>query len=515
MRGDVPALASPPMMGAKSPRWDKSGTKLRKEKAAGKGIIDRASAGGRGTIRARVNRSDKYGTVHNERGSWNYHDVVTRRDAIDKAEDWLRATKRRIRDSPELRAEAEARGTSTSVRQLIADYADDLGHTIAEVEIVDKDNVERTIFTHNRERRRRNRNGEPVIDKTDIGARQEVMNLRGWLGGFTAESPMIANLIARDITSDDIEHAIAAMGHEVSNDTKRRRLSVLVAVGRRAEAAGEPHLLAALRGAVWPAKSDLAVGREITHPEWQAIMAHTRLVEPLTVAAMRWLRWTACRRSEALRLAWEDIAEEDGAEGTAWRVHIRNTKNPIKTPVGKLRSAMGRKPPIDDAAWDALLLAAQAQHARTGHGPNPRSVRALKDLLRADQSVLPVQRAMRGGVFAGLKGESVSNAWRRITERAGVDARLHDLRHTRTSEYVRQLGSILEAAAMTGHSDVKMLQLYHHPDASAIERKQRGAVARGSVGAKKRIAASRKAEADAAKRRGLTALIRRKKRAGE
>ena len=161
------------MMGAKSPPWDKSGTKLRKEKAAGKGIIDRASAGGRGTIRARVNRSDKYGTVHNERGSWNYHDAATRRDAIDKAEDWLRATKRRIRDSPELRAEAEARGTSTSVRQLIADYADDLGHTIAEVEIVDKDNVERTIFTHNRERRRRNRNGEPVIDKTDIGQGSE------------------------------------------------------------------------------------------------------------------------------------------------------------------------------------------------------------------------------------------------------------------------------------------------------------------------------------------------------
>jgi hypothetical protein len=53
---------------------------MRKEKAAGKVIIDRAGSGGRGTIRARLMRTDRYGTVHEERASWNYHDAVTRQD---------------------------------------------------------------------------------------------------------------------------------------------------------------------------------------------------------------------------------------------------------------------------------------------------------------------------------------------------------------------------------------------------------------------------------------------------
>lgn len=141
------------------------------------------------------------------------------------------------------------------------------------------------MLTHNRVRRAKNRKGEDVIDKTDNGARPEIVALRGWLGGFTEYSPAIANLWAREITSDDIEDAIEKMGNAVSAETKRRRLAVLVAVGRHAAAAGEPHLLAALRSAKWPAKSALQPGREITHAEWLAIMAHTRRVEPLTLAA--------------------------------------------------------------------------------------------------------------------------------------------------------------------------------------------------------------------------------------
>lgn len=237
------------------------------------------------------------GTRHDEKASWTYHDD-TRQDAIDKAEDWLRGTKRRIRDAPELAVQADAQESSITVRQLIADCADDQGHTIAE-----GDGTERVVLTHNRVRRAKNRKGEDVIDKTDNGARPEIVALRGWLGGFTEYSPAIANLWAREITSDDIEDAIEKMGNAVSAETKRRRQAVRVAVGRHAAAAGEPHLRAALRSAKWPAKSALQPGREITHAEWQAIMAHTRRVEPLTLAAKpspcRPAPWRASRAPSA------------------------------------------------------------------------------------------------------------------------------------------------------------------------------------------------------------------------
>lgn len=65
------------------------------------------------------------GTRHDEKASWTYHDDDTRQDAIDKAEDWLRDTKRRICDTPELAVQADAQESSITVRQLIADYADD------------------------------------------------------------------------------------------------------------------------------------------------------------------------------------------------------------------------------------------------------------------------------------------------------------------------------------------------------------------------------------------------------
>lgn len=34
--------------------------------------------------------------------------------------------------------------------------------------------------------------------------------------------------------------------------------------------------------------------------------------EPATVATLRWLRWTAARRGEAVALDWADIAWSDG-----------------------------------------------------------------------------------------------------------------------------------------------------------------------------------------------------------
>lgn len=487
---------------------------MRKEKAAGRGIIDRAGSDGRGTIRARLSRADAYGRQHDEKASWHYHDAATRRHAIDTAEDWLRTTKRRIRDTPELRAEAERRGVGKTLRQWVVDYADDLGYTLAEVEVVDeKTGGVRVVLSNSKVRRTVNRAGLPVIDKTDAGARSEVMALRGWLKGFTPDSPPLADLVVDKITAADLDAAIDAMTG-VSPDTIRRRLAVLKAVARHArDVWKEKALIAALDAAEWPAKADLRPGRYVQHAEWQAIMGVGGRVEPLTLAAIRYLRWTGCRRGEAGRLAWDDIAEEESQTGPVWRIHVRNQKNPIKTPVAKLRSVVGRKIPIDDAAWDALLLAAQAQHALTGTGVAPKSVRALKTVLRGDQDVRPADRQMQGRVFAGLKGESISNAWRKLCARAGVEARLHDLRHTRTTEYVQELGSILEAAAMSGHSDTQMLQIYHHADVGMIAKKQQAARTKISATAQKRIAASRKAEADAAKRRDIGGWVRRTKRA--
>jgi integrase len=191
-----------------------------------------------------------------------------------------------------------------------------------------------------------------------------------------------------------------------------------------------------LRGAQRP-RNNAPRDRVLTPDEWEAVMQHLDGADPATTAVLQFLRATACRRGEAIKLSWGDID---------WTT---------KPPVALLRDT---KSPKRDQ-------------------PQSRSIPLNKDALDALQPMMFKRSPPKEGrVFVTAAGEplradSVTRAWIRAREKAGCpDATVHDIRHTRTTEIGQHL-SIQETARLTGHSDPRTLMRYFHPTAADMGRK--------------------------------------------
>ena len=180
--------------------------------------------------------------------------------------------------------------------------------------------------------------------------------------------------------------------------------------------------------------------RIATVDEWRKVRKALAEVEPATLAAIECLRWSAARRSEIVRLQWKDI------EGWPRDVvaTLRDTKSPKQ---GEHRE---RTSPLPPEAVDALrrLLGRKAPPAEG----------------------LVFIRPDGRPVLAG----TITRAWVRACRRAKVEGlRLHDLRHTRTTEIAKRFPNMLDTAAITGHRDLRMLARYYHPDARELGRRLR------------------------------------------
>jgi integrase len=129
---------------------------------------------------------------------------------------------------------------------------------------------------------------------------------------------------------------------------------------------------------------------------------------------------TAMRRSELLALRWEDI---DLDQATA-RLH--DSKN------GEARTV-----------------------------PLSQRARALLREMRPS--------AGAGPVWPNATGNSIRLAFTRATARAALpNLRFHDLRHEAASRFFEKGLNVMEAAAVTGHKDLRMLKRYTHLDASKL-----------------------------------------------
>lgn len=113
---------------------------------------------------------------------------------------------------------------------------------------------------------------------------------------------------------------------------------------------------------------------------------------------------------------------------------------------------------------DLRACTAYLPHTKNGSSRTvPLSTRALSALRS-----LP--RHIEGRVFR-LKPDSVSQAFDRACQRAGLDGlHFHDLRHEATS----RLADVLQAhelAKVTGHKDMRMVLRYYHPRATDLAKK--------------------------------------------
>lgn len=175
--------------------------------------------------------------------------------------------------------------------------------------------------------------------------------------------------------------------------------------------------------------------RVLTDKEWQAILKGLDGAHPATRGAIEFLRWTACRRSEAVKLRWENVRLDDRPVAT-----FKDTKSP-KT--GKV------------------------QHRTI---PLTKEVVKVLTALVPEDVPTPIGPVFAMGENRAVRPDSLTQAWSRACAKAKVaDATLHDLRHTRTTE-LADLLPLQKVMRMTGHKTPKMLMRYYNPKAEDLGR---------------------------------------------
>lgn len=229
----------------------------------------------------------------------------------------------------------------------------------------------------------------------------------------------LAKLVMARVRSADVagtRDAWARLGHKPA--TIIQRLATISRVFNIARTEWGMETIANPVETVSKPRADNARDRRVSEDEIAALADASASVELATI--VRLAVETAMRRSELVGLQWEHV---DLGRCTA---HLPKTKN---------------------------------GHPRTV----PLSSRAVA-VLRG----LP--RRMDGRVF-GMRPDSVTQAFERACERAGIDGlNFHDLRHEATS----RLANLLQAhelAKVTGHRDMRMLLRYYHPRAEDLARK--------------------------------------------
>lgn len=73
-----------------------------------------------------------------------------------------------------------------------------------------------------------------------------------------------------------------------------------------------------------------------------------------------------------------------------------------------------------------------------------------------------IKRALYKVAFKTWNKDRLTRAYRRAILRAGLDFRFHDLRHTFCANYLQSGGTLADLMLITGHKNIKMLQIYAH-----------------------------------------------------
>lgn len=135
---------------------------------------------------------------------------------------------------------------------------------------------------------------------------------------------------------------------------------------------------------------------------------------------------TGARLNEGLTATWKNISIERGM----WKVEasLSKSKKPRSIPLN------------DSALWVLEQLESQGQ----------------------SQYLFP-------SPVTGKPYTAITRAWYRLRKKAGVNIRIHDLRHTFASFLVSRGRSLFEVQQILGHSDPKVTMRYAHLSAKALQ----------------------------------------------
>lgn len=161
-----------------------------------------------------------------------------------------------------------------------------------------------------------------------------------------------------------------------------------------------------------------------------------------------------------------------------WTKKCRNVY--LREIVGLALETAMRRSEILSLRWENCRLADRVAFLPLTKSGSSRSVplsSAAIEILKSLET-----RGIYGEVFTGVTANAVNIAFPRAVRRAreayiasgGTDKRMltnlrfHDLRHVAITRLAEKLPNIIELAAVSGHSDVRMLKRYYHPKAEAL-----------------------------------------------
>ena len=131
--------------------------------------------------------------------------------------------------------------------------------------------------------------------------------------------------------------------------------------------------------------------------------------------------------------------------------------------------------------WDNIRLAERVAHLPMTKNGNSRdiplsskAVEVLKSLPRTLRGpVIPVtaNAVKLGFVRAVHRARMLYEKSGGTDDRMLIDLHFHDLRHIAVTKLANRLPNIIELAAVSGHTDVRMLRRYYHPKAEDLAKK--------------------------------------------
>ncbi|KHL55307.1 tyrosine-type recombinase/integrase [Xanthomonas cannabis] len=297
-----------------------------------------------------------------------------------------------------------------------------------------------------------------VIKNASLNA--DKSNIRLFLGGGSGEGlaktgmPSLIKKLARDLTNEDFigkrqtsfvntytkVHPNGSTS-EIKSGSKKKALTTIKKIFRHANETWKIEIQCPIRS-LKSLNQDDSRSRTLSKDEWDLIIDHmtNSRTDKTTLDVICFARETAARRSECVKLDWNDL---DLKHKTA---KLRETKSKD----GKYRE---RTIPL-----------------------NPNAIQIIQRI-RGDKD------HKKGAVFVSSRGkrvraDTITQAWDRARQAVAekhdlpeiLTARVHDLRHTRITEIGHHLNPA-EAAKISGHKDLKIFMRYFNPDPVQLGKK--------------------------------------------